>query len=322
MKVLFTDTRMPEIGLERKFFADAGIELKVAQCATEDDVIRESAGCAALLITYAKVGAKVFSARPDIGLCSRIGVGFDSINTADAQQYGVWVANSPDYGSSEVAIHALSMVLSALRHLPQYGRQLASGGWDAHAIGAPRRLAGLTVGVLGYGRIGSRFAYFAHTMFGRTIACDPHRIDGDFAPYVKRVTQEQLFREADVISIHTPLNDETRGMVNGKMLDLMKPGSVLVNTARGAVINIDDLTPRVDKFEGVGLDVLPKEPIPRDSPLLKAPNVLITPHAAFYTTEAQIEMRTKAAQNIVSWLKTGRPDYPVVVGNRAPPRPA
>jgi phosphoglycerate dehydrogenase-like enzyme len=305
MKVLFTDTRMPEIGLERKFFADAGIELKVAQCKTEDDVIRESEGCAALLITYAQVGDKVFRARPEIGLCSRIGVGFDSINTVDAAKHGVWVANSPDYGSSEVAIHALSMVLSALRHLPQYNRQLSSGGWDAHAIGAPRRLAGLTVGVLGYGRIGSRFAYFAHTMFGRTIACDPHRIDGDFAPYVKPVTQEQLFREADVISIHTPLNDETRGMVN---------------TARGAVINIDDLTPRVGKFEGVGLDVLPKEPIPQDSPLLKAPNVLITPHAAFYTTEAQIEMRTKAAQNIVSWIKNGRPDYPVVVGNRSAPR--
>ena len=319
MKVLFTDTRMPEIGLERKFFADAGIELKVAQCATEEDVIRESEGCAALLITYAKVGDKVFRARPEIGLCSRIGVGFDSINTADAERHGVWVANSPDYGSSEVAIHALSMVLSALRHLPQYGRQLAGGGWDAHAIGAPRRLAGLTVGVLGYGRIGSRFAYFAHTMFGRTIACDPHRIDGDFAPYVKPVTQDELFRQADVISIHTPLNDETRGMVNARLLDLMKPGSVLVNTARGAVINIDDLTSRVGKFEGVGLDVLPKEPIPQDSPLLKARNVLITPHAAFYTAEAQTEMRIKAAQNIVSWVKNGRPDYPVVQGSKKAP---
>lgn len=319
MKVLFTDTRMPEIGLERKFFADAGIELKVAQCATEEDVIRESEGCAALLITYAKVGDKVFRARPDIGLCSRIGVGFDSINTADAERHGVWVANSPDYGSSEVAIHALSMVLSALRHLPQYGRQLAGGGWNAHAIGAPRRLAGLTIGVLGYGRIGSRFAYFAHTMFGRTIACDPHRIDGDFAPYVKPVTQEELFRQADVISIHTPLNDETRGMVNARLLDLMKPGSVLVNTARGAVINIHDLTSRVGKFEGVGLDVLPKEPIPQDSPLLQAPNVLITPHAAFYTAEAQTEMRTKAAQNIVSWMKNGRPDYPVVQGSKKAP---
>ena len=319
MKVLFTDTRMPEIGLERKFFADAGIELKVAQCATEEDVIRESEGCAALLITYAKVGDKVFRARPEIGLCSRIGVGFDSINTSDAARHGVWVANSPDYGSSEVAIHALSMVLSALRHLPQYGRQLAQGGWNAHAIGAPRRLAGLTVGVLGYGRIGSRFAYFAHTMFGRTIACDPHRIDGDFAPYVNPVTQDELFRQADVISVHTPLNDETRGMVNARLLDLMKPGSVLVNTARGAVIDIGDLTPRVGKFEGVGLDVLPQEPIPQDSPLLKAPNVLITPHAAFYTAEAQTEMRTKAAQNIVSWVKNGRPDYPVVQGSKKAP---
>jgi D-3-phosphoglycerate dehydrogenase len=108
--------------------------------------------------------------------------------------------------------------------------------------------------------------------------------------------------------------------VDARLLDRMKPGSYLVNTARGGIIAIDDLCARLNKFDGIGLDVLPVEPIPRDSPLLAAKNTILTPHSAYYTVDAARELRRKAAQNIVSWLKTGRPDYPVVHGNRAPPR--
>lgn len=237
MKVLFTDYDFPDISIERGVLEGAGIEVKAAQCRSVEDVIRESEACAALLVEYAPVDARVFAARPQIGLVSRIGAGYDTINTDDAAKHGVWVANSPDYGSSEVALHALSMALSLLRHLPQYDADIRRGVWDAHATGPCRRLANLTVGVLGYGRIGSRFAYFAHTMFKQVIACDPYRIEGDFAPYVQPVNIEELFARADVISIHTPLNDETRGMVNAKLLERMKPGSYLVNTARGAIIN-------------------------------------------------------------------------------------
>ena len=319
MKVLFTDHDFPDYSIEREVIEGAGIEMKTAQCKTVEDVIRESEGCSALLIEYAPVDARVFAARPEIGLCSRIGAGFDTINTKDAQAAGVWVANSPDYGSSEVALHALALAMSLLRHLPQYDADIRAGTWDAHATGACKRLGNLTVGVLGYGRIGSRFAYFAHTMFKNVIACDPYRIEGDFAPYVEPVSMEELFKRADVISIHTPLNDETRGMVDARYLDLMRPGSYLVNTARGAIINIDDLASRVAHFDGIGLDVLPVEPIPRDSPLLKARNTILTPHSAYYTTEAARELRRKAAQNIVTWMRTGRPDYPVVQGNRKPP---
>ena len=319
MKVLFTDHNFPDVEFERSLFAAAGIQMKVAQCASVEEVIREAADCQALLVTFAPVDARVFAACPQIAILSRIGAGFDTVNTADAAQHGVWVANSPDYGSSEVALHALSMVLSLVRHLPQYDADILSGVWDAHATGSTRRLADMTVGVLGYGRIGSRFAYFAHTMFGRVLASDPCRIDGDFAPYVEPATQDNLFREADVISLHTPLDDQTRGMVGARLLDLMKPGSYLVNTSRGAVIDIDALASRLHRFDGVGLDVLPQEPVPRDSPLLLAKNVILSPHAAYYTVAAERELRRKAVQNIVSWYQKGRPDYPVVEGKRKPP---
>lgn len=319
MKVLYTDHGFPDVELERALLTAAGITLKVAQCATVEDVIGESADCDALLITYAPIDARVFEARPRIGICSRLGAGFDTINTADAQRHGIWVANSPDYGSSEVALHALSMALSLVRHLPQYDADIRAGVWDAHATGTTRRLADMSVGVLGYGRIGSRFAYFAHTMFGRVLASDPYRIDGDFAPYVEPATVEHLFREADVISLHTPLNQETRGMVGARLFDSMKPGSYLINTSRGAVIDIDALSARLHRFDGIGLDVLPQEPVARDSPLLTAKNVILSPHAAYYTVAAERELRRKAVQNIVSWFQRGRPDYPVVEGSRIPP---
>ena len=319
MKVLFTDQNLSDVEIEREVLGPAGIELKLAQCVSVEDVIRESEGCDALLVTFAPVDARVFAARPGIGLVSRLGAGYDTINTGDAAAHGVWVANSPDYGASEVALHALAMMLSLLRHLPRYDADIRGGVWDPRAAGVCRRLANLTVGVLGYGRIGSRFAYFAHTMFKRVIACDPYRLDGDFAPYVQPVSIEQLFEQADAISLHTPLNDTTRGLVNATLLDRLPPGAVLVNTSRGGVIAIDDLVARLSRFEGVGLDVLPVEPIAPGSPLLAAPNVLLSPHAAFYTAESERELRRKATQNIVTWMRTGRPDYPVVQGTRRPP---
>ncbi|MFN0160235.1 MAG: C-terminal binding protein [Burkholderiales bacterium] len=319
MKILVTDHNFPDLKLETDLLEAAGIEIAVAQCRTTGEVIAAAAGCSALLVTYAPVDAAVLDARPEIGLISRIGAGFDSVNTQDAQARGVWVANSPDYGSSEVALHALSLGLALSRRLNRFDNDIRSGTWSAFSAGVPRRLAEMTVGVLGYGRIGSRFAYFAQTMFGQVLAHDPYRIDGDFAPYVTPVGLDELFERADLLSIHVPLSAATRHLVSARLLDRMKTGSILVNTARGAVVDVDALIARLDKFDGVGLDVLPIEPIPRDSPLLTARNVILTPHAAWYTASSERELRRKAAQNIISWMNSGRPDYPVVAGTRLAP---
>lgn len=320
-KVLFTDYDMLDISLERKIFADAGIELVEAQCRSEDEVIRRAEGCSALLVQYAPVGDKVFAARPEIGLASRIGAGYDTIDARAAARHGVWVANSPDYGVGEVSLHALSMMLSIVRNIARYDRDIHSGTWHYTSPGKIPRAQNLTVGVLGLGRIGKRFAHYAQPIFKRVIAHDPYLIDGDFPQYVERVSIERLFGEADAISIHCLLNDETRGMVGERLLSLMKPGSYLVNTARGAIVDIDALVKvlKTDRLAGVALDVLPIEPVQADHPLLSDPRVLLSPHSAFYSMESEIELRRKAAMNIVNWLKTGQPDYPVVVGTRNPP---
>jgi D-3-phosphoglycerate dehydrogenase len=322
MKALFTDHDLLDISLEREIFREAGIELVEAQCRTEDELIRAAEGCSALLVQYAPVSDRVLAARPEIGLCSRVGAGYDTIDARAAERRGVWVANSPDYGVGEVSTHALAMMLSLIRHIPGYDREIRAGTWHYTSAGRIPRASELTVGILGLGRIGKRFAHIARNVFKRVIANDPYLIDGDFPAYVERVSQQELFRQADAISIHCLLTDETRGMVDGSLMRLMKPGSYLVNTARGAVIDVGDLVDVLGegRFAGVALDVLPVEPVPADHPLLADPRVVLSPHSAFYSAQSEVELRRKAAMNIVTWMRTGRPDYPVNAGTRTPPR--
>lgn len=318
MKALVTDFDFPDLALERRLFGEAGIELIDAQCRTEDELIEAARDCDALLVQYAPVSDRVLAALPRVGIVSRYGAGFDTVDTAACARRGVWVANSPDYGVGEVATHALAMALALLRHLAIYDRDVKAGRWSYLSAGTIRRASGLTVGILGLGRIGKRFAHLARNCFARVIACDPYIIDGDFPAYVQRVTLGALFEQADVVSLHVPLNDETRGMVDGALLGRMRRGSLLVNTARGAVVDVHALRARLDDgtLDGAALDVLPVEPIGADDPLARHPRALLTPHAAFYSTAAEVELRRKAALNIIQWATTGRPMYPVIHGTR------
>lgn len=321
MKVLFTDYDMLDVTLERDIFRTAGISLTEGQCLTEQAVIEAAREVDACLIQYAPMNETVFSALPNLGLVSRIGAGYDTINTRDADRHGIWVANSPDYGVGEVSLHAMSMLLGSIRGLSQFNTDIHNGHWHYTSAGRIPRAQDMTVGVLGLGRIGKRFAHYAQPIFKRVIAHDPNLIGGDFPQYVEPVGLQALFEQADAISIHCLLNENTRGLVNESLLSSMKPGSYLVNSARGAVIDIAGLEKimTTDRLAGVGLDVLPEEPINADSPLLKDRRVTFSPHSAFYSVQSEIELRRKAAMNIVSWAKTGRPDYPVVVGSRNPP---
>lgn len=316
-KILITDYDFPDLELEQSLYRDAGIEVVTAQCRSEADVIAASEGCQGLLVQYAPVNAAVFHARPEIRIVSRYGAGFDTVNTADAKSHGVWVSNSPDYGVGEVATHAFAMMLSLLRHITFYDRDIKNGTWHFSSPGPMRRVSDMTVGILGLGRIGKRMAHISRNSFKHVIACDPYLLDGDFPSYVERVSLNELFSQADAISLHIPLNDETRNIVNRNVLGLMKPGSVLVNTARGQVVDIDALLDTLDegRLDGAALDVLPKEPPAADARIVQHPRVLLSPHAAFYSVVAEKELRRKAAQNLIDWASKGRPSYVVVEGS-------
>jgi D-3-phosphoglycerate dehydrogenase len=317
-RVLFTEQDYPDVKLERDVLETAGLELVLGNCKTEDALIDAGKDIDAFLIQYAPITARVIEALPHLGLISRIGAGFDTVDTEACARHGVWVANSPDYGVGEVATHALSLALALVRNVVGFHRDVNAGTWYYLSSGSLRRASEMTLGIVGLGRIGKRMAHISRDTFGRVVACDPYLIDGDFPAYVKRADLGALFEQSDVVSLHTPLNDETRGMIGERALGRMRPGSFLVNTSRGAVVAIDHLLDALDSgiLAGAGLDVLPVEPPPSGSRLLGHPKVILTPHVAYFSAQSEIELRRKAAQNIVTWARTGRPDYVVVQGTR------
>lgn len=320
-RILFADHDFPDIDLERGIFAAAGIGMVTAQCRTEADVIVAAKDCRGILLQYAPITAGVVAALPALGIVSRIGAGFDTVDTAACEALGVWVANSPDYGVGEVATHALALALASLRNVVRHHDDVRAGKWHYLSAGTMQRPAELTLGIVGLGRIGKRMAHVSRNVFRRVVAHDPLLIDGDFPAYVERAaTLADLAAVADVVSLHVPLDATTRGMINRDFFAAARRGLTLVNTARGAVVELPDLLAALDAgiLRGVALDVLPTEPVPRDLPLLADPRAILTPHAAFYSVEAERELRLKAARNIVTWLRTGRPDYPVVKGTRRP----
>ena len=321
MQILFADYDFPDIDLERTLFAQAGLTLKLAQCKEAQQVIDAAHGCAGILLQYAPITAAVIEALPELGVVSRIGAGFDTVDIDACKAHGVWVANSPDYGVGEVATHALALALASVRNVVRYNDDVRGERWHYLSSGTMRRPAELTLGIVGLGRIGKRMAHVSRNVFKRVIAFDPLLIDGDFPAYVERAPSlASLASAADVVSVHTPLDATTRGLIGGAFFAAARPGLTLVNTSRGAVVDLPQLLAALDagKIRGAALDVLPEEPVPRDSKLLTDPRVILTPHAAFYSVEAERELRRKAAQNLVTWSQTGRPDYPVVHGTRTP----
>ncbi|MBS0320797.1 MAG: C-terminal binding protein [Proteobacteria bacterium] len=320
-RILLSDYDFHDLALEEALFASQGIDVVKAQCRTEDDVIRAAQGCFGILLQYAPITDKVVRALPQLGIVSRYGAGFDTIDTAACERHGVWVANSPDYGVGEVATHALALALALVRNVVAYNRDITAGEWHYLSSGPLKRASDLTLGIVGLGRIGKRMAHVSRNVFGRVVACDPYLIDGDFPAYVQRApTLAALVGQADVISLHVPLNAETRGLIGADVLAATKRGAFLVNTARGAVVDVDAaLAALADgTLAGLALDVLPTEPVPRDSPLVGHPRVILTPHAAFFSLDAERELRRKAAQNLATWHKTGRPEYVVTAGTRKP----
>ena len=223
-KVLFADYDYPDLGLERDLFAAAGVELVTAQCKSEADVIAAARDCAGILLQYAPITERVVAALPKVGIVSRIGAGFDTVDTDACAKHGVWVANSPDYGVGEVATHALGLALALVRNIVAYHRDIQAGKWHYLSSGPLRRVGDMTLGIVGLGRIGKRMAHVGRNVFRRVVACDPYIIDGDFPAYVERRDLAGVFAESDVVSLHVPLTAETRGMIDAKVLAAAKPG--------------------------------------------------------------------------------------------------
>lgn len=278
-------------------------------------MITQCAGANVILNQYGPFTEPVLAALvPDLGLIVRYGVGVDNVDLEAATRHGVQVCNVPDYGMNEVSDHALGLMLALVRKLPMITDLTRKGQWDYRLTIPVHRVRDLTIGVLGVGRIGRLFAAKAAAFGGRVLLCDPYNPEvSKQLPGTEQVTFGDLLADSDVLSVHCPLSAETRGLIGAAELARMKPGAIVINTARGGIIDEEALADALESgaIGGAGIDTVEQEPLPGESRLLSQANCLVTPHMAWYSEEAAHEMKRKVAEEAVRFARGEAPRYPV-----------
>lgn len=315
MKIVVSDCDHESMSIEAGLFAAAGLGYTHLACRTEDAVIAELPGANVVLNQYAPFTERVFAAlRPDLKLIVRYGVGVDNIDLAAATRHGVQICNVPDYGMNEVSDHALGLMLALVRKLPFMTELTRDSAWDYRRSIPVRRLGELTVGVLGVGRIGGLFARKVAALGCRIVAFDPRRPDlAKRYPDIDFVSFEELLAMSDVVSVHCPLSPETRNLIDATALAGMKSSAVLINTARGGIVDETALADALKRgaLGGAALDTVAAEPLAANSPLRGAPNFLATPHMAWYSEESADELNRKVAEEAIRFVQGKPVRYPV-----------
>ena len=302
-QVVITDSDLASTA-DEQVLREAGLATVRLQARTEEDLIAALAAerADALIVQWAPVSAAVLDAAPACRFISRLGIGIDMIDVGAATGRGVAVANTPDYCVAEVTAHTLAMALWLLRGLGWYDAAIRRGEWSAVGPPAgPSRPSATTIGVVGLGRIGAQVADQARSLGFQVVGCDPY---ATAQPGVRLVTFEELLRCSDLITLHAPLSAETSRLIRADTIALMRPGALLVNTCRGGLVDEAAVAEAVRSghLGGVALDVFEAEPLPADSPLRALPNVLLTPHAAWYSPASLAELPVRAARQVVDFL--------------------
>lgn len=293
--------------LEKEIIARAGGELVVGDCSTPEDVIAQAGDAEVLLLTWKSIlTPKVMDALPNVRLMIRWGVGFDMIDADAAAARGIAVANCPTYATQEVAEEAIALLMACGRRVGWFHERVRAGGWPP-ALGNPiKRINGRTLGIIGIGRIGSATAWRAKGLGLKVIAYDKYLSDDEVrARGAEPRTLDQLLAESDFISLHTPLNNETRHMIDAGVMARMKQGVYLINTSRGPVIDEAALCDalRSGQIAGAGLDVFEKEPLPADAPIRQMEHVVLLPHKAAWSEESWQALRQEAADTVATWIR-------------------
>lgn len=311
--VIITDAEYPDSDVEAQVFAAAGLSFARHACGSEGDVIEAAAssGARALLVQYAPITAAVLRELPDVRIVSRYGTGFDNVDVDAATDLGKWVSNVPVYGTDEVALHCYTLMLAACRGFSYYDGARRRGEWPAPAVIGPHP-RDLAVGVLGAGRVGRRVIELAVSTFGTVAWYDPFPA-ADVPEGTRYESIDGLLDASNIVSVHLPLNAETTGIIGYRELARLREPRMLINGARGAIVDEPGLTRAVQDgtLFAAGLDVVTNEPADPQGVLLQSDRVIASPHAAWASTAALIDVRRRAAMNVVSALTRGRPDSPV-----------
>jgi D-3-phosphoglycerate dehydrogenase / 2-oxoglutarate reductase len=310
--VVLTDYGWPDLSIERGIFAPLGIDFTAARSSDEDGIIRVAENADAIITGYAPLSGKVIHSLRCCKIISMNGAGYDNVNLEAATEDGILLVNCPDYCFEEVADHAMAMILACARGIFQYDRRVRNKIWDYKSAGPRERIRGSVLGLLGFGRVAQAVAARAGSFGMRVVASDPFVADEFLkAQGVQPATRQETFAAADYLSIHVPLTKDTRKSIGAEELSNMKGSAFVINTCRGGVIDEEALYEALKTgiIRGAALDVLEQEPPDFDNPLLALDNVLVTPHAAFYSEAAMAEVRTRSAQEVVKVFKGQLPDH-------------
>ncbi len=310
MKIVITDHGFPGIVEEQRIVSAAGGTLDVVQCKTAEQVIASCREANALLVQWAPITAEVIDALHRCKVIVRYGIGVDNVDLKAAAARGIAVCNIPDYCLDEVAEHSLALALALARQLPQTDAVVRAGTWK---ITPPRpfpALRDVTFATAGYGRIARAVLERAKPFGFRLAAYDPFVETTVFDAHgIRRLDRDELFREAGVLSLHLPLTMETRHFVGRTELVAMKPEAIVVNTARGGLIDTVALAEVLaeGRIHGAGIDVFEAEPLPEEHPLRSAPNAILTSHVAWYSSGSIPVLQRKAAQEAVRGARGEQP---------------
>jgi D-3-phosphoglycerate dehydrogenase len=292
----------------------AGVAWRLEQCRTAADVVDRAGDAAVLVNQYAPITAEVLDALPGVRLVVRYGVGVDNVDVSAAAERGVWVANVPDYGTQEVADHAVALALTLLRGIPALSASVRGGQWEYRVARPLRRLSELRFGLIGCGAIGSvagqRAAAFGMDVVGVDVDETRPRPGSGIRP----VSLDELVATSDVISLHLGLTAATEHLVDDALLRRVKPGVVLVNTARGGLVDSAALLAALDdgRVRAAGLDVLETEPPDEVGRRLAGhERVVVTPHAAWYSEESFVNLQTEVAREALRVLAGDPPRSPL-----------
>lgn len=314
-RVVVTDYNFPDVERERAAAQELGADFAFFQCKTAEEVAEAVEGARVAVVQFAPMGESALARMAPGAAVIRYGIGYDNIDLAAAARCGIQVGYIPDYCAAEVADHVAALILAALRKLPQLDASVRAGAWAAVGTAQPiKPFSEVAIGFLGLGRIGSgvleRLKAFGFHFLVSDPYLDPARAQELGA---KQVSVAALFAQSDVLTLHAPATPETDHIVNARTLSTMSKHAVIVNAARGKLVDETALADALSSggLGGAALDVFETEPLPADSPLRHAPNVILTPHAAWYSDAAIVRLQELAAQDIARVLRGEGPRCPV-----------
>ncbi len=319
-KVVITDYDFGDVAVETEILEAAGAEVIALQAKRQEDLFDVAPHCAAMMNQYARIGKETITRMRNCEVIARYGVGVDIVDVGTATEKGILVTNVQNYCTEEVADHAIALWLTLARKLPDYDRATHAGVWQWQSGQPVYRLRGRTMGVVSLGKIGQAIVARAQSFGVTVIAYDPYLPREVAAKIgVVLVSKPELLARSDYILMQAPMTPNTHHFLSDAEFSVMKPGAILVNTGRGPTVDNKALFRALTEghLAAAGLDDPEEEPAkranwtPDDNPLFTLPNVLVTPHAAYYSEESIHAARVAAATQVAKVLTGQKPDYTV-----------